>query len=73
MRLKEWLKRLMKLGYGDESLFCPCCGQKTFVRKMMQEGSQVVECPYCKRAFRLVIQQGQILRTEMPVDSVPSR
>ena len=72
MGLTGWLNRVMKIGYGDESLFCPRCGQKTFVRKMMQEGSQVVHCPCCERAFRLVIQQGQVLRTEIPADAVPS-
>jgi hypothetical protein len=73
MGLMQWLNRVMKIGYGDEVLFCPRCVEKTFVRKTMREGSQVVDCPYCKRAFRLVIQQGQVLRTEVPQDAVPSR
>ncbi len=70
MGLQEWLNRVMGIGYGEETLSCPRCGGKTFVRKMIQEGAQVVDCPYCRRPFRLVIRAGQSARAEVPADPV---
>ena len=69
MGFNEWLNRLLGIGYGEETHSCPRCAGQLFVRKMTREGGQVVTCPYCGRDFRLVIHQGQGLRTEIPGDA----